>query len=180
MGSSQPKVVETLSCIAVIPAQMGIDEQLARLGGNLQNVRRGAEYADSVLAQELGSNPKVKMVSGTELNMETIGNQDTTINQVSQATGCDGVMVTTVLKFKQREGSTWAVDQPASTAFEMRLYNATTKYVLWSADFAETQESLLSNIFSFDKAQSRGFQWITVEQLFSQGMKERLAECPYL
>ncbi|BCL61137.1 hypothetical protein DGMP_18300 [Desulfomarina profundi] len=62
----------------------------------------------------------------------------------------------------------------------MVLRHVKTGAVLWSADFKETQESLLSNILSFNKAQSRGFKWISVEELLEQGIRERLAQCPYL
>jgi hypothetical protein len=62
----------------------------------------------------------------------------------------------------------------------MALIHSHTGAVLWTGDFRETQESFLSNIFSFTKMQSRGFKWITVEQLVEQGIKERLATCPYL
>ncbi len=62
----------------------------------------------------------------------------------------------------------------------MRLVEVKTKAVLWSADFDETQESLMSNILAFNKAQSRGFKWVSVENLVRQGIKERIADCPYL
>ena len=62
----------------------------------------------------------------------------------------------------------------------MNLYDTRTKAVIWVADFNETQESLMDNLLSFGKAQSRGFKWITVEELVSQGIRERLADLPYL
>lgn len=178
--SASIKVIEPVSCVAVLPAQAGTDEELARVGGQEKNVRKGADYADSLLVQELAGNPKVRMVSSSEIEGSIIGNLGTTIDQVSKATNCDAVLVTSVLRFRQRQGTTYAADEPASASFEMRIYNAGTKHVLWATDFSETQQTLMSNLFSFSKAQSRGFKWITVEELFSQGMKERLAECPYL
>jgi hypothetical protein len=132
------------------------------------------------LQQELGANPKARIVTASQLGNEVMGSQAMTIDHASQITGCDAVMMTTVYKFKQRQGTTYAADQPASASFDMRLYNARTSSVIWAADFSETQESLLSNILSFGKAQSSGFKWITVENMVSQGIKERLAACPYL
>lgn len=154
---------------------MGEDEDISRVGGRTDNVRRGAEYADTVIRQELAGQPKIQMVSGE--GMESLGG---IIVEAAANTGCEGVMVATVYKFRQRAGSTMAADEPASTSFDIRIYDAVTKNVLWAADFSETQESLFSNIFSFGKAQSRGFQWITVEELMAQGLKERLSQCPYL
>lgn len=168
------QVVKPVSCIAVLPAHAGQDEEISRVGGVVSNVREGASYANTILRQELAGRPDVRMVeSGAR------GADAATLAEVSAATGCDGVMVTTVYKFRQRVGTNLAVDAPASTSFDLRIYDAASQHVLWAADFSETQEALLSNIFAFGKAQSRGFKWITVEDLLGQGMRERLAECPY-
>ncbi len=178
--AGDPQDLEPVTCIAVVPSQMGSDEEVAKLGGYYENIRTGLLYVDSVLAQELKGNPKVRLVSSQQLERDVMGNLGTTIDEAGRATSCDVVMVTTLKKFKQRQGTTYAADEPASTSFEIRLYNTNEKNVIWAADFSETQQSLLSNIFSFGKAQSRGFQWITVEELVKEGLKERIAECPYL
>lgn len=178
--SGKERVLEPVSCIAVLPAGMGSDEEIAKTGDFNENVRNGAEFANSVLLQELNGNPKARIVTVSQLGGEVMGSQVTTIDQASRITGCDAVLMTTVFKFKQRQGTTYAADEPASASFDMRLYSTGSKNVIWAADFSETQESLLSNIFSFGKAQSRGFKWITVEDMVTQGIKERLAGCPYL
>jgi len=169
------QTVKPVSCIAVLPSRMGEDEDISRVGGMSDNVRKGAEYADTVLHQELAGSPKIRMVTGGH-----IGSLGASLTDAAAGTGCEAVMVTSVYKFRQRVGSTMAAAEPASTSFDIRIYDAVTKNVLWAADFSETQQSLFSNIFSFGKAQSRGFQWITVEELMAQGLKERLNQCPYL
>lgn len=174
------KILEPVSCIAVLPARVGSDEEVAKIGGYFENVRKGADYVNSVMVQDLMENPKARIVSASQLESEVIGNLVSTIDQASKTTNCDAVLVTTVLKFKQRQGTTYAADEPASAAFDMRLYKVDNKNVIWAADFSETQQPLLSNLFTFGKAQSRGFQWITVEELVSEGLKERIAACPYL
>lgn len=172
-GSS--RVIKPVSCVAVLPARMGEGEEISRAGGQAEEVRTGAAFADTVLRQELASHPQVRLVQ--------VGNMDNLIDTVAEtgvSSGCGAVMVTSVYKFRQRVGSTMAIDEPASTAFDLRIYDTETRHVLWAADFSETQQALMSNIFSFGKAQSRGFKWITVEELLSEGLKERLAACPYL
>ena len=62
----------------------------------------------------------------------------------------------------------------------MELVRVDDGKVIWNGSFDETQESLLSNLLSFGKAQSRGFKWVTVEELVRQGVHERFAECPYM
>jgi len=169
------KVVKPVSCIAVLPTLSGETERISQVGGSVENVQRGARYMDGILRQQLAGQPQVRMVPGEiagSLGMDIVG--------ASETTGCDGVMVVSVYKFLQREGSSLAAAEPASTAFDIRIYDAKSKHVLWAADFSETQEPLLSNIFSFSKAHSRGFKWITVEELMEQGLRERLSTCPYL
>jgi len=170
------QVIKSVSCIAVLPALAGESEeapQQEELAS--QDLRNGAAFADTVLHQQIAAKPEVHMVSG-----EPIGNLASTITSTGASTGCDAVMTTTVYTFRQRQGTEYAVDEPASAAFDMRIYDVASRQVLWAADFHETQEPLLSNILSFGKALGRGFKWITVEQLMAEGMKERLAECPYL
>lgn len=174
------QVLEPISCVAVVPARMGSDEEVAKLGGYYDNLRLGLSQVDGVLAKILKGNPKARLISSDELEKNVMGNLGTTIEEAGKATSCDAVMVTTLKKYSQRQGTTYAVDEPASASFDIRLYAVKGKNVLWAADFSETQQTLLSNIFSFGKAQSRGFQWITVEELVEEGLSERLAECPYL
>lgn len=174
-GRGAKQAYTPVSCVAVLPARAGEDEDVARSGGKMDNVLRGAAYADSLLRSELAGDPAMRMADSA-----ISGNLNSLVRQVSEETGCEGVLVMTVYKFRQREGSTIATDAPASTSFDIRIYDGNTRHVLWAADFSETQQSLLSDIFSFGKAQSRGFKWITVEELMAQGLKERLEYCPYL
>lgn len=173
--SQTQQAIAPLSCVAVLPARIGEDEDISRVGGMTENVRKGADYANTVMRQELSGKPNVRLTSG-----EGSGSLAAAVTDAAASTGCEGVMVTSVYKFRQRAGSTMAADEPASTSFDMRIYDAATMHVLWAADFSETQESLFSNILTFGKAQSRGFKWITVEELMAQGIKERLGQCPYL
>ena len=177
---SARQIPGAVNCVAVLPTRALADET-----GNTQSVtlRRGAALIDTLMAREIGANVNVRVLSSDELDSLYTGEGSgllAVIRNVSQITGCDAVMITTVRRFKQREGGEYAADAPASASFDLRIVDAKSKNVLWAADFNETQQSLFSNIFSFGKAQSRGFKWITVEELVSQGVKERLAECPYI
>jgi hypothetical protein len=161
----------------------GSDEESTILKKDITVLRKGARLADSVLVQQLEGNAKVKFVSAAdlgELDNGIEGGVAATLDRVSDKMSCEAVLITTIHRFKQRVGGEYGIDEPASAAFEMRLFNTRSKNVIWAADFNETQESLLENIFSFGKAESRGFKWITVEDLATRGIKERLAECPYL
>lgn len=174
--------LQPLSCIAVLPAVTSVAKDDTVHYDEARMLEKGATYATVVMISELSDNSNVKLVNQAQMatvSNEVSGGISGTITAIGKAVNCDGVLTTTVRRFLQREGTELAVDRPASADFMMVLRHAPTGAILWSADFQETQEPLLSNIFSFNKAQKRGFHWVTAEQLLEQGIQERLGECPY-
>lgn len=175
--------MEPLSCIIVLPASTSVDKDDTINFEEAQSLEKGAAFSTTVITQELDGNPKVRIVNNNQVSTlipEISGGLSGTVSALGKKLNCDAVLITTVRRFKQRIGSDYASDSPASADLNMVLRHSGSGAVLWSADFRETQESFLKNIFSYDKMKSRGFKWITVEQLVEQGIKERLANCPYL
>jgi len=171
-----------LSCIAVPPAGNRVDNDQTIAYDEAKKLEKGAAFASSILVRELADNPKVRIISQSQ--MATImsgvtGGLHGSVALLGEKVNCDGVLLTTVRKFEQREGTDLAVDAPASADLNLVLYHAPTKKVLWTAEYRETQESFLSNILSFDKMQNRGFKWVTVEQMVDEGLSEKLKQCPY-
>lgn len=175
--------LQPLSCIAVMPAGTSIDKDEVVGYDQARSLENGATFATDIMARELSGNSKVRVVSGEQaaaLSPEVSGGLFGIVAAIGKKVGCDGVLVTTVRRFKQREGTEYASGDPASADLHMALVHATSGSVLWTADVRETQESFLNNILSFEKMQNRGFKWISVEQLVEQGITEHLATCPYL
>ncbi|MFW2366984.1 MAG: hypothetical protein ACN4GW_11240 [Desulforhopalus sp.] len=172
-----------ISCILVLPAGTSVDKDETIHYQEAQSLEKGAALATSVLGETLAGHEKVRILTSSQLS-ELVpgvsGGISGTAAVLGEKTNCDAVLVTTVRKFKQREGTDYSVDSPASADVRMVLRHAANFNVLWTADYRETQESFLKNIFSYSKMQKRGFKWITVEELLEQGIKDRLAECPYL
>ena len=172
-----------LSCIAVPPAGNMVDNNETISYDQAKTLEKGASLATSVLNRELAGNSNVRIISQSQMATllpEISGGLAGSVSLLGERVHCDGVLLTTVRKFDQREGTEYAADSPASAEMKMVLIHAPTKRVLWSAEYRETQESFLSNILSFDKVQSRGFKWITVEKMLDDGIVERLNQCPYL
>lgn len=175
--------VEKLSCLLVFPASAAIDSSDRLHPKKTEELQHGAIFMDAALADALGNNERVILVNDGMLNeysQSTEGGQFGAMKSVSQDLGCDTVLLTTVSRFKQREGSEMAVDAPASAAFDLKMIDARQGRVIWTGAFSETQEALLENLFSLKKAEKRGLRWISVEELAGQGLKERLKSCPYL
>ena len=175
--------VQPLSCIAVLPAATSVDNDDTIRYEEARLLEKGAAHATAVMASELSSNPKVRMINSAQMSVavkEVSGGISGTIAAFGEKMNCDGVLITTIRRYVQRDGTELAVDTPASADFMMVLRHAPTGAMLWTADFQETQEPLLSNIFSYNKMQKRGFHWVTAEELLEQGIKQRLDDCPYL
>lgn len=175
--------LKPLSCIAVMPAGTTVDKDETVSYDQARSLENGAVFATGIMARELSGNIKARVVSmgqAATLSPEVSGGLFGMVSAIGKKVGCDGVLVTTVRRFKQREGNEYASDDPASADLHMALIHAASGAVLWTADFRETQESFLDNILTFDKMQNRGFKWVSVEQLVEQGITERLSTCPYL
>lgn len=182
-GQQGKAALQPLSCIAVMPAGTSVDKEEMVGYDQARSLENGAEFATTIIARELNGNGKVRVVSAGQaaaLSPEVSGGLFGMVSAIGKKVGCDGVLVTTIRRFKQREGTEYASDDPASADLHMALVHAASGTVLWTADIRETQESFLDNVLSFEKVQNRGFKWISVEQLVEQGITERLATCPYL
>lgn len=184
VGSRQVHApIEPLSCIAVLPARTSVDLDETVVYAEAQALEQGAGYATEIMKRELKANHKVHFLSSSqvaELAPEISGGISGTVAALGKKLNCDGVLLTTVRRYTQREGTEYSAESPASVDFFMVLRDSGNGSVLWTAEFREKQQSFLSNIFSFSKAKSRGFKWITVEELMEQGIKERLDDCLYL
>ncbi|MBB5349494.1 hypothetical protein JWG42_15465 [Desulfoprunum benzoelyticum] len=176
--------IRPLDAVVVLPAEAGGDGAADGQGNDSDSLRKGAGFIDLTIADITKDCRNVRVLTASQVeSLMDEGNKDNSadvIGHLGKTLHCDAVMVTTVHRYRQRVGSDMAIESPASASFQIRLVDVKTRAVLWSADFDETQESLLSNILSFSKAQSRGFKWVTVENLVAQGLKDRLAGCPFL
>lgn len=174
--------LQPLTGIVVMPTVI-TKEALGAMGKGSSALNRGAGFVDGVIASELGKYDKVHIVTERQLDAlltDAAGGRLAQMKALGAKLDSNAVLDITVTRFHERDGSDLSVNSPASAAFQMVLTQVDSGMVLWAASFDETQEALSSNLFSLGKARNRGFKWITVEELVGQGVKERLADCPYL
>ena len=178
------KDIRPLNAVVVLPAETAGGSSAGGQESDSDSLRKGAGFIDLTMADIMKDFGNVRVLSASQIESlmdeDNRDNSADVLGHLGKILHCDAVLLTTVHRYRQRVGSELAIESPASASFQMRLVDVKTRAVLWSADFDETQESLLSNILSFNKAQSRGFKWVTVENLVAQGLKERLAGCPFL
>lgn len=170
-------------CIIVLPVETSVNTDSSITYSDAAVLENGAEFMDSVITEALIGKNNVRVLSNRQLTAlipSDSGSQLKLIRNVGSELKCGAVLMTTLVDYRQRMGGSYGADSPASATFSMRLVNTRDGGVLWQSMFKETQQSLMSNLMSFDKAESRGFKWITVEELVRQGINEKIEECPYL
>ena len=90
----------------------------------------------------------------------------------------DVVLVGFVYRFRERLGTGYGVESPASVAFDMHLIRVADSRTIWSAHFDETQKSLGDNLFQLGSFLSRGGRWVTAEELATSGLEEIFEKFP--
>jgi len=75
------------------------------------------------------------------------------------------VLVGTVQRYRQRKGTAYGADLPASVAFSVYLLDTAAGQIVWSAAFDKTQQSLAENLLDAPAFFKHGAKWLTVEEL---------------
>jgi hypothetical protein len=84
----------------------------------------------------------------------------------------EGAIIGNVYRFKQRVGTRYAIESPASVAFEIHLIDVATGRLIWGGDFDETQRALSENLLQLGSFLRRKGQWITAEDMALAGLQE--------
>ncbi|BEQ15783.1 hypothetical protein [Desulfoferula mesophila] len=93
--------------------------------------------------------------------------------------GADAVMVGFIFRFRQRVGTSYAVDKPASVAFDLTVMRVSDASVIWKNSFDETQQSLSADLLNLDQYMKHGLRWFTAEELGKMGVTKVLKQFPW-
>lgn len=170
-----------VNSIAVLPTELPVVPDLQ--DKKKEDIATGASFLTEELAQYFAGNEKVDIISANQkeaLNPGTSGNRLRQARETASQLGYDAVLVSTVTRYAQRDGGNLSAGSPASVAFDYQLIAVGNGQTLCAGAFDETQKALSENLFSFAAAASRGFRWITAEELAREGLKKKLDSCSYL
>ena len=172
-----------ISCVAVLPTVVPVAYSETLSAAGKKNMTMGAAFLDSVMVDELGGRTgEFKLLTENQLDAilgDPWGGRLQQVLDIGQATGCGAVLETSLSKYRERVGSTMSAETPAAAAFSMELIGVEGGIVLWTTSFDESQRALFDDILSFNKAQKRGFKWLSVQELSRDGLTSRLQEFPY-
>jgi hypothetical protein len=90
----------------------------------------------------------------------------------------DWVLAGYIFRYKQRIGTQYSVQSPASVAFSLHLIGAVDGKSIWYGHYDETQQSLSENLFRLKKFLKRKWKWITAEEMAISGLEELLKTFP--
>jgi len=122
--------------------------------------------------QGLGARSAVLSKSTGELSEKEL------ILETALSAGAESVIVGRVFRYRERVGTAYSVETPASVAFDILLLRASDGQLLWVGRFNETQKSLFENLFRLRLFIKRGARWLTADELADFGLAEVLDSFP--
>jgi hypothetical protein len=130
--------------------------------------RKDFELIPSSQAQGVMS----KLLAGSN---KTVQERDLQL-EIGRALNADAIFVGYIYRFRERVGSEYSVDLPASVAFEIHLIRVEDGRVLWSAQFDETQQPLSDDLFRLGLFLKRKAKWITAKDMAISGLEDMLKD----
>lgn len=181
MAAAKSPVV-AVSGIAVMPVRAAVDFEDSVTPADERSLQDGAQVMNGLLKQVLGDRTGVRFVSAqtAAAGGEGAAGKLETVRRIAAQHGCNTVLETTLSRYSERVGGDYGVKQAAAVTFAYKLYEVGEGRVLCHGRFDEQQQSVMENLLTLPKAQSRGFSWLTAEELARDGLQERLGQCSYL
>jgi len=172
-----------IKTIIVLPVEIDPDGQGKQTPKEILLLEKGQKIVDTMLAEYFTGREDVTLITPGQrnsLDKDMIRNRTTAAIAIGRAKKADAVLLSTLHRFTEREGSEYSIISPASVAFDYKLILSETGQTLCSGAFNETQQPLLADIFQFFKKAQRGFKWLSVEELAHDGITQKISNCPYL
>jgi hypothetical protein len=96
--------------------------------------------------------------------------------EIGRVLNADAVFVGYIYRFRERVGTQYSVDLPASVAFDIHLIRVKDGRVLWSAHLDETQQPLSDDLFRLKLFLKRKAKWITAKEMAISGLEDMLKD----
>jgi len=88
----------------------------------------------------------------------------------------DLVMAGTLWRYRERQGTAYAAESPASVAFSLFLINVDNGNIYWKGSFNKTQPPLSENLLNAKLYFKEGLKWFTAREFATLGVKNLLKE----
>ena len=98
----------------------------------------------------------------------TVGDTDTV----------DAILVGYIFHFKERVGTHYSVESPASASFSLFLTRISDGRIVWRGAFEETQQALSENLLKLGAFIKRKASWVTARKLAADGLENMMLTFP--
>jgi len=191
VGSDDVRIPH-LENIAVLPVDKAvltpkdtdctITDNVSTTGEELPAGARGTVTA--LIASEVAGDARFKVVQEKQcisflnamLSVDVKASQLKLIQNFGMELGADAVLYTKLLRYRERIGSNYSVQTPASVAFSMVLIRVSDGAVLWRYGYDETQQPLSENLFKAGFYRETGMRWLTAAELAGYGVKKAIRD----
>ncbi|MDP2863604.1 MAG: hypothetical protein Q8N95_12505 [Desulfobacterales bacterium] len=146
-----------------------------------------AEGADVILTKHLisllKSHTGFKIIYPGEERMLSNGfntgneNRPSEVKKIAengQLLGADTVIIGHIYRFRERAGTSYSVESPASVAFDLHFISVPDGRVVWTGHMDETQRPLSENLFEIGSFIKRKGEWVTAGDLAISGLESML------
>jgi len=149
-------------------------------------VKNPEAILENLFQEKLSSIPGLRLVPPEEAE-ETYGricaafsaeNAAENLEKLGTALGADGVLLGYIYRFRERVGTPFSVEVPASVAFSVHLFSVTQNETTWNGAFDKTQTSLMENLLDVKTFFSAKGKWMTAEQLAREGVHRVMTTFP--
>lgn len=171
-----------VSGIAVLPVRPAIEFDEHQTFAEEELLRNASTVMDRLIKEALADRSDVRFVAAPP-QVEGKGLELTALDEarnIALQQACNALLEVTLSRYVERVGGDYGVRQPAAVTFAYRLYEVEKGQMLCHGRFDEQQQSVMENLLTLPKAQSRGLVWLTAEDLARDGIREKFSECPYL
>lgn len=193
---SLPDPSTPVRVVAVIPFQKispgDTSDAYARCPLDGKAFKTGITVEDSegilgnLLCENLSSLPGLRLAPAGEVEEAYIRvctgfpleRPDEKLGMLGKALNADGIFVGFVYRFRERVGTPYAVEQPASVAFSVHYFDVSLKKMTWNGVFDKTQTSLMENLLDMKTFFSAKGKWMTAEQLAGEGIHRVMTTFP--
>lgn len=182
LSTEEEQAPVAVELLAILPTEISkpdnVDDKKT-----VRQLETGALVLHSLLQEKYGDKKGFLLLTDNQkeaLIADFSGNIQMTACHIGRQVNADAIMLTSVSRYRERDGNDYSVNDPASVSFKYQLIHIPSGETLCLGVFDETQETLLSNLFSFSKASNRGFKWIKAEELIREGLTKKLKDCQYL
>ncbi len=90
----------------------------------------------------------------------------------------DAVLAGYIYRFRERKGSRFSVETPASVAFVLHIISVSGQRIVWTGSFDETQQSLFENLLQIKTFIKRKASWITAEHMADAALTDLIEALP--